>query len=430
MAGTTTTIPLVLDNKDVVSSSTFDVFSPATGKLLYKCSSASVDDAIRAADSAQKAFKTWSKTKLSVRRNLILKAADIYERRKEELIGYMQEDIGALRPVSEFIVGMGLELMRDTAGKVSTIEGAAPALAMEGQSGLVYKEPYGVILGIAPWNAPFILGVRAVILAIAAGNTVVFKGSELSPRCHWAIADVFREAGFPEGVINVLFHRPADAADVTNSLIEHPAIRKINFTGSTLVGALISSAAGRNIKPVLLELGGKASSIILDDADLEKATNGCAFAAFANSGQICMSTERIIVQRSVSEKFQALLTTAMQRLDDPSQPPPNLVRADAVTKNKWLITDAVSKGATILYGNPDAQEAQPTHMRPVVIANVTPQMSLHQIESFGPTVSLYVVDTEEEAIELANDTDYGLTSAVYTENLARGLRVARQIESG
>jgi acyl-CoA reductase-like NAD-dependent aldehyde dehydrogenase len=168
---------------------------------------------------------------------------------------------------------------------------------------MVLKEPYGVVVGIAPWNATFILGFRAVTYALAAGNTVVFKASEVSPRSLGVVGTVFREAGLPDGVLNVIQHAPEDAPAVTKALIEHPAIKKINFTGSTAVGRIIAELAGKNLKPVLLELGGKAPAIALDDADLPMAARACAMGAFLHSGQICMSTERIVVEKGISAKF-------------------------------------------------------------------------------------------------------------------------------
>ncbi|PGH17940.1 hypothetical protein AJ79_00839 [Helicocarpus griseus UAMH5409] len=427
------TIPLILDNQSITTTGTFDVTSPSTGNVVHKCSAASVADAVRAAESANAAFKSWAKARPATRTDIILKVVEIYQRRKEELVGYAQEETGSGRLFAEINWGLGLNLLKDVAGRTSSIAGTAPALSEEGQSGIVYKEPYGVILSIAPWNAPFILGLRSIVLPLAAGNTVVLKGSELSPKCHWALVDIFREAGLPAGCLNVLYHRPSDAAEVTTALIAHPAIRKINFTGSTQVGSIIAATAGKYIKPVLLELGGKAAAIVLDDANLKKAADSCIMGSFLHSGQICMSTERIIVQRSILDDFRTHLRESMtaNRPDPTSE---TLVSSAPATKNKNLISNAVSKGANILVDlntSSDGQNApNNTRMRPVIVENVSPEMDIYKTESFGPTVSLIAVDTEEEAVQLANDTDYGLTASVFTENLGRGLRVARQVESG
>lgn len=281
-----------------------------------------------------------------------------------------------------------------------------------------------------PRNAPFILGFRAVSYALAAGNTCVLKGSELSPRCFWAIGSILTAAGLPDGVLNVIFHRPQDAPEVTSAIIEHPFVKKINFTGSTVTGSIIAAQAGKFLKPVLMELGGKAPAIVLKDANLEKAAECCALGAFMHGGQICMTTERILVHSSIAENFREALKKAMDKIYGKESPAPILVNAPPVQKNKKLVEQALSKGAKILTGDMNAKELSNTRMRPIVVDGVTKDMDLYQTESFGPTVSLIVVESEEEAIEIANDTDYGLSSAVFTEDLAAGLRVAKQIETG
>ncbi|OQE21324.1 hypothetical protein PENSTE_c012G02721 [Penicillium steckii] len=422
--------PLIINNESVVTDIKFPVNAPATGELSSHCVGASVDDATRAVEAAQAAFPAWSKTKPYERRDLLMKAADIMASRKEEFIAYQREETGAGRPFSEHTFNLGVDFIKDFAARISTIEGVVPNVTRDGEGAIVYKEPYGVILSIAPWNAPFILGTRAVALPIAAGNTVVLKGSEFSPKCFWALGDVFRQAGLPAGVLNVIHHQPSDAPAVTNALIAHPYVRKINFTGSTLVGSIIASTAGKYIKPVLLELGGKASAVVLDDADLDKAAMNCALGSFMHSGQICMSTERIVVQRGVADQFKQKLAETAEKIFGKDAPAPFLVNSAAVTKNKKLVSDAVSKGANLLFGDASANESRETSMRPIVVDGVTKEMDMYKTESFGPTVSLFVVDTEEEAIALANDTEYGLTSALFTTNLFRGLRVAKQIEAG
>ena len=279
-------------------------------------------------------------------------------------------------------------------------------------------------------NAPFILGFRAVSYALAAGNTCVLKGSELCPRCFWAIGSIFKAAGLPDGVVNVIFHRSQDAPDVTNAIIAHPFVKKINFTGSTATGSIIAAQAGKFLKPVLMELGGKAPAIVLKDANLQKAAEACAVGAFSHSGQICMSTERILVHSSIAEKFREALKTAVEKIYGKDSPALVLVNAPPVQKNKKLVEQALSKGARILTGDLNAKEHSDTRMRPIIVDGVTKDMDMYQTESFGPTTSLIVVDSEEEAVEIANDTEYGLSSAVFTEDLAAGLRIAKQIETG
>jgi acyl-CoA reductase-like NAD-dependent aldehyde dehydrogenase len=276
-------------------------------------------------------------------------------------------------------------------------------------------------------NAPYILGFRSVAYAIAAGNTAILKASELSPRCFWAIGDVFREAGLPDGVLNVIAYKPSDAAAVTKALIEDPRVKKLNFTGSTMVGRIIAKLAGENLKPILLELGGKAPAIVWEDADLAAAAHECALGAFLHSGQICMSTERIIVHKNIVSKFEEEMKAAVKQIFPEAGV---LISKVGVEKNRRLLRDALSKGATLVNGNVETQESTETRMSPIVVKGITKEMDLYNTESFGPTVSMFVVETEEEALELANDTEYGLSSSIFTEDLRRGLRMAKQIDTG
>jgi len=272
--------------------------------------------------------------------------------------------------------------------------------------------------------------MRSVLFPIAAGNTAILKGSESCPRTMWGLCSVFQEAGLPDGVLNLVVHEPANAPAVTKMLIADPNIKKINFTGSTGVGRIIGRLAGENLKPVLLELGGKASAIVWEDADLENAAVQCALGAFLNSGQICMSTERILVHKKVRAEFEKKFVGAVDHIFGADKDAPVLITAVAVEKNKQLLQDALSKGASVLYGDAAAEQATKTRMRPVVISGVKEEMDIYKTESFGPSVALYEVESEEEALRITNDTEYGLTSAVFTEDLRRGLRFAGEIETG
>ncbi|GAB7356388.1 hypothetical protein MBLNU459_g7168t1 [Dothideomycetes sp. NU459] len=425
------TVPLWIDGKEVTTSTTFDVNAPKTEKLLWKSAGANAKDATEAVESSQRAFKSWRKTKPQQIRKIFLKAADIMEERMEELAAYQMEETGAPEfIVKHFNLPTTIELLRDIAGRVSgAVAGSMPVT--EGGSAFVFKEPYGVILGIAPWNAPYILGVRACAYALAAGNTCILKGSELSPRSFWAIGSIFHEAGLPAGCLNVLYHQPSDAVSVTNTLIEHFAIKKVNFTGSTAVGSIIASKAGKELKPCLMELGGKASAIVCDDADIPNAAMQCALGALVHSGQICMSTERIIVHKSIVDDFSAALKASIEKIYPADGESPILVAKPAVQKNQKLMQDAVDKGARVLYGDVAHRDSTNAYrMRPVVVADVTKDMDIYYTESFGPSVSLLAVDDDAAAVELANDTEYGLSGAIFTQDLARGLRLARQIDSG
>ncbi|KAH7376901.1 Aldehyde/histidinol dehydrogenase [Plectosphaerella cucumerina] len=425
------TVPLIINGKEITSTSTFQVINPATGANLWEASSVSAVDAVQAVDAAQSAFESWSQTKPAYRKGILLRAADLLLSRKEELLSYQSHETGAGRPFMEVNIRAAVGILQDIAGRLeAALQGSVPVAEEEGTHAMMVKEPYGVILAIAPWNAPIVLGIRSVAFALATGNTAVLKGSELSPRTFWAIGDLFREAGLPAGCLNVIYHRPSDAADVTSALIAHRAVKKINFTGSTLVGGIIASLAGKHVKPVLLELGGKASAIVLKDADIGNAASGCANGAFIHGGQVCMSTERILVHKSIAAEFgEALIQVTRQRYGS-AVSPYVLINAAAVAKNKKLVSDAVAKGAKVLHGDAAAPEDQPTKMRAVIVSEVSKEMDLFHYESFGPTVSVVTFETEAEALALANDTDYGLSGAVYSRDLAAALRVARGYETG
>ncbi|KAF4949492.1 hypothetical protein FGADI_8869 [Fusarium gaditjirri] len=424
------TVPFLINGSDHTSERAVDVVSPASGEVVHRYHSADVKDANAAVEAAAEAFKSWRKTRPSERRDLFLKAAEIMEKRRDELRKYSMSETGSDATWANFDISTGISHLKEVAGRIGTLEGAIPTVSDPNTTALVLREPYGVVVAIAPWNAPYILGTRSVVFPMAAGNTVVFKASEVSPRTLWAIADVFREAGLPDGVLNVIFHERANAAAVTSALIEHPEVKKINFTGSTPVGRIIGKLAGENLKPVILELGGKAPAIVWEDADLDLAALQCTLGAFINSGQVCMSTERILVHKNVKDEFEKKLSATIEQVFSSKGDAPILIASAPVAKNKALIKDAISKGASLVHGNPDIEESSKTRMRPIVVRDVTTEMDIYKSESFGPTVSLMAIETEEEAIKIANDTEYGLSSAVFTSDLQRGLRIAREIETG
>lgn len=351
-------------------------------------------------------------------------------KRKEELYKLTYEETGAVRPMFDFEFNLSVEGCRTIAGLLpAAVRGVVPTPSEKGKSAMVLREPYGVVLSIAPWNAPYVLGFRACLGPLAMGNTVILKGSEASPGAYWAIASILHEAGLPKGCLNTIIHRPEDAAAVTSAIISSPHVRKITFTGSTATGSIIASQAARLLKPTLMELGGKAPTIVCEDADIPQAALGCALGSFLHSGQICMSTERIIVHANVAQAFkQALGPTLDQVFGETTSL--TLVSDAPVRKNKKLLQDALGKGASVIHGDASHDADLAAAMRPVVIENVTQDMDIYHNESFGPTVSLHTVNSDEEAIELANDTDYGLSAAIYTEDLRRGLRLAKKIKSG
>jgi benzaldehyde dehydrogenase (NAD) len=418
-------------SSDAAGGRTFTRTNPLTGEPATKAAAASVEDARRAAEAADAAFPIWSALGPNPRRALLDKAADALEARADQFVAAMLSETGSTEMWARFNLMLAAGMVREAAALTTQIGGEVIPSDKPGCLAMALREPVGVILGIAPWNAPIILGVRAIAVPLACGNTVVLKASEMCPKTHALIAEAFAEAGLPAGAVNLVTNAPEDAGEVVGALIDHPAVKRVNFTGSTAVGRIIARRAAEHLKPVLLELGGKAPLIVLDDADLDEAVNAAAFGAFMNQGQICMSTERIIVVEKVAdafaEKFRAKASTLA--CGDPREgktPLGAVVDQRTVHHVNALIEDALAKGAHALTGG----KSDSVLMCATVIDGVTSEMSLYRDESFGPIVAMIRAKDEEDAIRLANDSEYGLSAAVFTRDTARGLKVARRIRSG
>jgi benzaldehyde dehydrogenase (NAD) len=341
-------------------------------------------------------------------------------------------ETGATGGWGHFNVYLAAKMLEEAAALTTQVGGEVIPSDVPGVMSLAVRQPAGVVLGMAPWNAPVILGVRAIATPLACGNTVVLKASEVCPATHRLIGDVMREAGLPAGVVNVITHSAEDAAAVVEALIAHPAVRRVNFTGSTRVGRIVGSLAGQHLKPAVLELGGKAPLVVLDDAELEQAAHAASFGAFMHQGQICMSTERIIVDEKVADEFVALLRSKAEALrvarpgsDDQAQLGA-VVDLATVARLDSLIQDAVQKGARVVCGG----TSRGVLFAPTVVDHLTPAMKLFRDESFGPVVGVMRVSGVDAAVAAANDTEYGLSAAVFGRDVGRALAVARRIDSG
>ncbi|WP_413708013.1 aldehyde dehydrogenase [Ralstonia sp. Ralssp110] len=413
------------------SGAVFERRNPLDGTVATRAPAATVDDARRAVDAAAAAIPAWAAMGPTERRALLMRAAQALEAKGEAFAAAMAAETGASALWAGFNVHLAASGLQEAAAMVTQIAGEIIPSDVPGSLAMGVRQPAGVVLGIAPWNAPVILAVRAIALPLACGNTVVLKGSEVSPATHGLIIEALQEAGLPNGVVNFVTNAPADAGAVVEAMIAHPAVRRVNFTGSTRVGRIIAQTCVTYLKPVVLELGGKAPLLVLSDADIDAAVDGAAFGAFANSGQICMSTERIIVDESIADAFVAKLAAkaAALPLGDPRKGPAvlgSVVDMSTVDRCNHLIDDALAKGAKLLCGG----KATSTLMPATLLDHVTPDMLIYAEESFGPVKGIVRVSGDDAAVACANDNAYGLSSAVFSRDVARAMNVARRIESG
>jgi len=429
----TATISMLVngERRSAEGGATFERRNPLDGSVANVAPAATPADAIAAVDAAAQAFASWSQTGPGERRALLLKAAQALEARTDAFVQAMARETGASAMWAGFNVHLAAGILVEAAALTTQIGGEVIPSDVPGSLAMGVRQAAGVVIGIAPWNAPVILGVRAIATPLACGNTVVLKGSELCPQTHALIVEALNEAALPPGVLNFITNAPADAGAVVEAMVAHPAVRRVNFTGSTRVGRIIAQTCARYLKPVVLELGGKAPLVVLDDADIDAAVNAAAFGAFANSGQICMSTERIVVDAAVADEFVAKFAAKAQSLPlgDPREGPVvlgSVVDRSTVTRCNALIDDALAKGATLVCGG----RADSTLMPATVLDHVTREMQIYREESFGPVKAVVRVRGVEEAVATANDNEFGLSSAVFGRDVARAWNVARRIEAG
>jgi acyl-CoA reductase-like NAD-dependent aldehyde dehydrogenase len=343
----------------------------------------------------------------------------------------MIAETGGTRGWAAFNCHLAANILREAAAMTTQISGEVIPSDTAGTLAMAVRQPAGVVFSMAPWNAPVILAVRSVAMPLACGNTVVLKASELSPRTHGLVAETLSQCGMPQGTLNLIHTDPDMAPRVVEALIAHPAVRRVNFTGSTRVGRVIAETAARYLKPVLLELGGKAPLVILDDADLDAAVDAAVFGAFFHQGQICMSTERIVVDEAVADTFLAkfVARAGAIRASDPRKPDAVLgamISQQAVQRVRAMVDDAVSKGASLAL----AGRQEGVFVDPIILDHVAPGMRVYDEECFGPMASIIRVSGDDEAITVANDTEYGLAAAVFSRDIPRALAVARRIETG
>ena len=405
--------------------------SPVTGDVVSRVAASSVADARHAANVAASAFPAWSRTPPTERRALLEGAAAILLARRDEFTAAIRDEIGGTVAWADMNCRLAASILREAAAMTTQISGEVIPTDRAGSLSLAVRRPCGVVLSLAPWNAPLVLGVRGIAMPLACGNTVVFKASELCPRSHAMIGEVFAEAGLPVGVVSVVHNAADEAGEIVESLIAHPAVRRVTFTGSTRAGRVVAELCARHLKKALLELGGKASLIVLDDADIDEAVKAATYGAFFNQGQLCMSTERVLVHEDVAETFlerfaarAGTLKAGDPRLGRCSLGP--MIGEQAAQRVRAMIDDAVSKGARIIVGG----HLDGAFLDATILDGLTPSMRIYYEECFGPVASIMRFGDIEEAISIANDTEYGLAAAVFGRDVTRALAVAERLETG
>ena len=381
-------------------------------------------EARQAATAAAGAFAEWSATSHEDRVAILECAAALMEANAEEVVAIACEEVGSSPDWVRFNIGIAAQMLRQT-------KDLAAALRSDSErhgNYILSRRPAGVVLGIAPWNAAVTLATRAIAAPLACGNTVVLKGSELCPKTHEWVADIVNSAGLPAGVLNYITNAPDHAEEVVDTLIAHPAVRRINFTGSTRVGREIAVAAARHLKPCLLELSGKGTMIVLADADLDRAARAAAHGSFFNQGQICMSTERVLVEDSVAEDFVAKFRAEAEKLRfRPGDAPLGaLISPAAAVRIGAMIEDALGKGASLVTGG----ELSGGSIQPTILDRVGPGMRIYDEEAFGPIAGIVHVSDRDEALAIANDTDFGLVASVFSADVTAAQALLGEIETG
>jgi aldehyde dehydrogenase (NAD+) len=417
---------------DALDGSVYDDFNPYTGEVFAQVPAGKRADAKSAVDAAAAAFPAWSRTLPEQRRTLFLKAAEILDKRRMDAVEILAEETGGTFAFSMWQAMFTPSLLLEAASLTHRSTGEVLPSDTPGALFLSVHQPLGVVAGIAPWNAPLILSMRAICSAIAYGNAAVLKPStESAVSGGVLIAEVFHEAGFPKGVLNVVTNGPGGSGAIGDELIENPKVRRINMTGSTEVGRELAKKAGQNLKRIALELGGQNPMVVLKDADIDAAVNGAVFGGFLHQGQICMSTRRVIIEKEIAQAFtekfvKKALTCKVGNPKEPDTIIGPLINEYQLEKVKKSVEAAVRDGARILCGG----KAEGPCYYPTVLANVKPDMPFAREETFGPVVSIIEVNNEEEAIAVANGTAYGLAAGVFTRNFEKGMAVAERIESG
>jgi len=422
---------MYIDGRWRTGTGTFADLNPSDNSVWATIPDGGRSETRSAIEAAQEAFYEWAEMPFNHRANHLLKVAEIWESRIPDFVAAMQSEGGGWVGKGKFEGGYVAEVFR--AAAAMTYGAIGEVLPSEhGKFSTAVRYPMGVVAVISPWNFPGILSSRGFAFPLAAGNTIVLKPSEDTPYCGGLFfAEVMEEAGIPKGVFNVITCSRENVVNMGDELIENPLVKGVSFTGSTQVGRSIAAKCGAYLKKCCVELGGKDSLIVRADADMERATQAANFGSFMHQGQICMSVEKVLVQRSIFNEFLEKFVARAARLKvgntaDPENVIGPLINDRQVDRVKSQLEDAIAKGAKVELGG----KIEGRFVYPTILTGVTPAMLVYQDETFGPVVPVIPFETDEEAISIANDTEYGLSSGIITADEEKALQMARQLETG
>ncbi len=415
---------------------TFPVFNPATGQEIGQVADCTDRDAARAIEAAEAALPAWMAETAYVRSGLLYRAHHLMLSQQRELAELMTREQGKPLKAAMNEVKYAADFLLWFAEEAKRVYGETIPSARSDQRFLVQKQPIGVVAAVTPWNYPISMLTRKLGPALAAGCTVVLKPAESTPLCAIAVFNILEEAGFPAGVANLV--TASDPKPIGDVFCTHPAVRKLTFTGSTAVGKHLAQASAPQLKRISMELGGHAPFIVYDDADPVHAAKGVSLVKFLNTGQACISPNRIFVQRRILEPFLETLQSRVNTLRagdgmDPANGIGPLINEAAVEKVDRQVRDAIDKGATLLAGGTrllDNGLEKGCFYSATLLTDVAPDMLIYREETFGPVAGVVPFDDEDDVIAMANDTRYGLAAYVYTQNLARAMRTFEQLQFG
>jgi vanillin dehydrogenase len=411
---------------------TFPDFNPFNGEVVANIASGGREEALQAVAAAHAAFPAWAALPPAERMRLFLKAADVIERRAQDIVGFMAVETGSSAAFSMFQVQWSINLLRQSAGWAYLPVGDVLPSDTPDRFAMAVRKPLGVVAGFTPWNGAFSLAWRTVVLPMVFGNTIVLKPSEEAPvTAGLLLAEILEEAGFPKGTFNVVAHAPGKAADIADVFFESPAVRSINFTGSSATGRMLAGRAGQALKRIVLELGGYNPLIILGDADVDQAVNNAAFSAFFHQGQICMNARKVLIERPIHDLFVEKLAAKVKTIKT-GNPADRSVMIGPLINDKALasahdrLKEAIDRGARLVTGGTSDGRV----FAPTILTHVPHDARITCEETFGPILVVEAVDSAEQALAEASDTPYGLCGSILTGDRDRGLQLAGRLNCG